>query len=237
MNPYVSKVWLAILVLAPLAGITAAASAEESATAPTAPGGAPAFALPALPYAQEALEPYISARTMGFHYAKHHQAYVDNLNKLVAGTPWAGQTLEKVVVESAGLADKAAVFNNAAQAWNHAFFWKSMKPGGGGLPTGRLLNLMEKSFGGFDAFKKAFLTAAVAQFGSGWVWLIQEGDALKIITTSNADTPLAHGQTALITCDVWEHAYYLDYQNRRKDFVQAFLDHLANWAFAASQLK
>ena len=238
MNPYVSKVWLAILVLAPLAGLTAAASAEESATAPTATGGAPAFALPALPYAQEALEPYISARTMGFHYAKHHQAYVDNLNKLVAGTPWAaGQTLQKVVVESAGLADKAAVFNNAAQAWNHAFFWKSMKPGGGGLPTGRLLNLMEKSFGGFDAFKNAFLTAAVAQFGSGWVWLLQEGDALKIITTSNADTPLAHGQTALITCDVWEHAYYLDYQNRRKDFVQAFLDHLANWAFAASQLK
>jgi Fe-Mn family superoxide dismutase len=175
---------------------------------------------------------------MSFHYAKHHQAYGDNLNKLVAGTPWAaGQPLEKVVLESAGKADKAAVFNNAAQAWNHAFFWRSMKPGGGGLPAGRLMDLIGKSFGGFDEFKNAFLTAAVAQFGSGWVWLVHEGDALKIVKTSNADTPIAHGQTALLTCDVWEHAYYLDYQNRRKDFVEAFLDHLVNWEFAASQLK
>ena len=175
---------------------------------------------------------------MSFHYAKHHQAYVDNLNKLVAGTAWAaGQPLEKVVLESAGKADKAAVFNNAAQAWNHAFFWRSMKPGGGGLPAGRLMDLIGKSFGGFDEFKNAFLTAAVAQFGSGWVWLVYEGDALKIVKTSNADTPIAHGQTALLTCDVWEHAYYLDYQNRRKDFVEAFLDHLVNWEFAASQLK
>jgi Fe-Mn family superoxide dismutase len=211
---------------------------EKSATGPAASGGAPAFTLPALPYAQEALEPHISARTMGFHYGKHHQAYVDNLNKLVAGTPWAaGQPLEKVILESAGKADKAAVFNNAAQAWNHAFFWNSMKAGGGGKPAGRLLKLVEKSFGGFDEFKSAFVTAAVAQFGSGWVWLVQEGDVLKIVKTSNADTPIAHGQTALLTCDVWEHAYYLDYQNRRKDFVEAFLNHLANWEFAESQLK
>ena len=175
---------------------------------------------------------------MSFHYGKHHQAYVDNLNKLVVGTPWAaGSPLEKVVLESVVLAEKVAVFNNAAQAWNHAFFWRSMKPGGGGQPTGRLMDLIKKSFGGFDEFKTAFLSAAVAQFGSGWVWLVRAGDALTIVTTSNADTPLAHGQTALLTCDVWEHAYYLDYQNRRKDFVQAFLDHLANWEFAAAQLK
>ncbi|OGV81133.1 MAG: superoxide dismutase [Lentisphaerae bacterium RIFOXYB12_FULL_65_16] len=212
--------------------------AEEPATAPVAAGGSAAFTLPALPYAQDALAPDISAKTMSLHYGKHHQAYIDNLNKLVAGTPWAtGQPLEKVVVESAGQADKSAVFNNAAQAWNHAFYWKCMKPGGGGLPSGRLMDLMGKSFGSFDEFKKAFLTAGVAQFGSGWVWLVQEGDTVKIVKTSNADTPLAHGQTALLTCDVWEHAYYLDYQNRRKDFVQAFLDHLANWDFAASQLK
>ena len=211
---------------------------EKPATDPAVSGGSPPFTLPALPYAQDALEPHVSARTMGFHYAKHHQAYVDNLNKLVAGTQWAaGRPLERVVQESAAMADKAAVFNNAAQAWNHAFFWRSMKPGGGGLPAVRLMDLIRKSFAGFDEFKSAFLTAAVAQFGSGWVWLVQEGDALKIITTSNADTPMAHGQTALVTCDVWEHAYYLDYQNRRRDFVQAFLDHLANWEFAAAQMK
>ena len=195
------------------------------------------FQLPSLPYAQDALEPYVSARTMSFHYGKHHQAYVDNLNKLIASTPWAGQSLEKVVVESAGAADKAAVFNNAAQVWNHTFFWQSMKAGGGGKPDGRLLERIEKSFGSVEEFKNAFVAAAVAQFGSGWVWLVQEGDSLKIVKTSNADTPVAHGQIALLTCDVWEHAYYLDYQNRRKDFVQAFLDHLANWEFAASQLK
>jgi Fe-Mn family superoxide dismutase len=195
------------------------------------------FQLPPLPYAQEALVPYVSAKTISFHYGKHHQAYVDNLNKLVAGTPWTGQPLDKIIRETAGAADKAAVFNNAAQVWNHTFFWQSMKAGGGGKPTGHLLEQIEKSFPSFDEFKKAFVTAAVAQFGSGWVWLAQEGGALKIIKTSNADTPLAHGQTALLTCDVWEHAYYLDYQNRRKDFVDAFLDHLANWEFAASQLK
>jgi len=237
MNPYTSEVWSTISVLVPLVGMAVAARAEHSATAPAA-GAAPAFALPALPYAQDALEPYVSARTLSFHYAKHHQTYVDNLNKLVAGTPWAaGVSLETVIVECAGKADKVAVFNNAAQVWNHTFFWKSMKPGGGGQPAGRLIDRIGKSFGSFDQFKTAFLTAAVAQFGSGWVWLVQEGDVLKIVTTSNADTPIAHGQTALLTCDVWEHAYYLDYQNRRKDFVQAFLDHLANWEFAASQLK
>ncbi len=239
MNMCLSEGWLTVWSLVPLVGMVVAARGEPATSAPaaTAGGGSAAFALPALPYAQEALEPHISARTLGFHYGKHHQTYVDNLNKLVAGTPWAGQPLETVVKESAGAADKVAVFNNAAQVWNHTFFWKSLKPGGGGQPSGRLLELIGKSFGSFDEFKAAFLAAALAQFGSGWVWLVQEGEALKIVKTSNADTPLVHGQTALLTCDVWEHAYYLDYQNRRKDFVQVFLDRLVNWEFAASQLK
>jgi len=194
------------------------------------------FQLPPLPYAQDALAPYISAKTMSFHYGKHHQAYVDNLNKLIAGTPLVGQPLDKIIRETTGAPDKAAIFNNAAQVWNHTFFWQSMKAGGGGKPTGRLLKQIEKSFQSFDEFKKVFMTAALAQFGSGWAWLVQEGEMLKIIKTSNADTPVAHRQTALLACDVWEHAYYLDYQNRRKDFVEAFLNSLANWEFADSQM-
>lgn len=196
------------------------------------------FTLPALPYTQEALAPYISAQTMGFHYAKHHQGYVDNLNKLLNDTHWAeGCRLEKIIMESTGTADRAAVFNNAAQAWNHTFFWNSMKAEGGGIPTGKLMKLIKKAFGGYDKFKDAFLTASLAQFGSGWIWLVEENEALKIVRTANADTPMIHGQTPLLTCDVWEHAYYLDYQNRRKEFVQAFLDHLVNWEFADTQLK
>ncbi len=210
---------------------------QSSATPPTAAGEGSAFTLPVLPYKQDALEPHISAKTMGFHYGKHHQSYVDNLNKLVAGTPLAAQPLEKIIQETVGLADKASIFNNAAQVWNHTFFWKSMKAGGGGKPTGRLLERIEKTFGSFEEFKKAFVAAGLAQFGSGWVWLVQDGDTLKIIKTSNADTPTAHGQTALLTCDVWEHAYYLDYQNRRKDFVEAFLEHLVNWEAAIALLK
>ncbi len=237
MTMHIGEVLSAVCVLAPFVGLAVSYKASEAGAAPAAPGRSPTFTLPELPYAQAALEPYISTRTMSFHYGKHHQVYVDNLNKLVAGTPAAGQPLEKIIVESAGKADKAAIFNNAAQAWNHAFFWKSMKPGGGGHPTGRLSDLIVKAFGSFDEFKNAFMAAAAAQFGSGWIWLVQEGDTLKIVQTPNADTPVAHGQTALLTCDVWEHAYYLDYQNRRKDFVQAFLDHLAIWEFAASQLK
>ena len=234
MNSLLHAGWSSLGILVPLMGMVAAAKAEGPAPASTAP----AFALPALPYAQDALEPYISARTMSFHYGKHHQAYVDALNKLIVGTPWADERrLEKIVAGSAGKADQAAVFNNAAQAWNHTFFWKSMKPGGGGQPNGRMLDMIGKSFGSFEEFKTAFAAAAIAQFGSGWVWLVQDGELLKIVKTSNADTPVAHGQTALLTCDVWEHAYYLDYQNRRKDFVIAFLDHLANWDFAATQLK
>jgi superoxide dismutase, Fe-Mn family len=194
------------------------------------------FQLPPLPYAQDALAPFVSAKTMSIHYGKHHQAYVDNLNKAIVGTPWAGQSLEKIIGDTVGVTEKVTVFNNAAQVWNHTFFWKSMKAGGGGKPTGRLLKQIEKSFQSVDEFKKVFLTTALAQFGSGWVWLVQESGTLKIIKTSNADTPLAHGQTPLLACDVWEHAYYLDYQNRRKEFVDAFQESLANWEFAESQL-
>lgn len=189
-----------------------------------------------LPYPENALEPHMSARTLSFHYGKHHKTYVETLNKLVAGTEWEDAALEDVVVESAGLEDKKAVFNNAAQAWNHTFFWQCMKPQGGGRPSGMLLERIEEAFGSFEEFKTAFLNAATTQFGSGYAWLVQDGDELRVIKTANADNPLAHGQTALLGCDVWEHAYYLDYQNRRKDFVQVFLDHLANWEFAESQL-
>ena len=207
----------------------AAGQKPESAAAP--------FALDPLPYAENALEPHISARTIGFHYGKHHRGYVDNLNKLVAGTPLAGRSLAEIVAETAGKPDKTAVFNNAAQVWNHDFFWRSMRPGGGGAPAGALKAAIEKSFGSLDEFKKAFTAAGTGQFGSGWVWLVQDSGELKIVATSNADTPAARGQNALLTCDVWEHAYYLDYQNRRKDFVEAFLEHLVNWEFAAARMK
>ncbi len=194
--------------------------------------------LPALPYAESALEPAISAKTMGFHYGKHHKGYLDNLNKLIAVSELESLPLEEIIRVTAKAKDKdgVAIFNNAAQVWNHTFFWNSMKPKGGGKPTGALLEKLEKSFGSYDKFKQAFQDAATGQFGSGWVWLVADGDGLKIIKTSNADTPVAHGQKALLTCDVWEHAYYLDYQNRRKDFVATFLDSLVNWDFAAAQL-
>jgi len=194
------------------------------------------FELPVLPYRHDALEPYVTARTMEFHHGKHHQAYIDNLNKLISGTEMGDMPLERIIIETAGASDKVSIFNNAAQVWNHSFFWSSMRPGGGSCPDSRLQGMLEKSFGGFEEFKNAFTAAALAQFGSGWVWLVQDGDEVKIVKTSNADTPLAHKQNALLACDVWEHAYYLDYQNRRKDFVQAFLDHLVNWGFAESRL-
>ena len=237
MNTYGSERLSVIWILMAFAGMAFSVSAKESAKGAAMSGASPAFTLPALPYAQNALEPYVSAKTMSIHYGKHHQVYVDNLNKLVAGTPLASQSLEKIITGTAGMTDKTAVFNNAAQTWNHTFFWSSMKQAGGGKPTGRLLQLIEASFGSYEKFRTGFIDAAVSQFGSGWVWLVQEGDLLKIEKTSNADTPMAHGKQVLLTCDVWEHAYYLDYQNRRKDFVQVFLDHLANWDFAAAQLK
>ncbi len=194
------------------------------------------FELPALPYAKTALAPHISANTLDFHHGKHHQAYVTNLNNLTKDTPLASQSLEDVIKASAGDATKAGIFNNAAQVWNHTFYWNAMKPGGGGMPQGDVAAAIEGTFGSFEKFKDEFKNACVTQFGSGWGWLVADGGALKVTKTGNADLPMAHGQTALLTCDVWEHAYYLDYQNRRPDYVQTFLDHLVNWDFVAANL-
>lgn len=195
-----------------------------------------AFELPPLPYADTALEPHMTAKTFSFHHAKHHQAYVTNLNNLVKDTPLADASLEDVIKASAGDAAKAGIFNNAAQVWNHTFFWNSMKPNGGGKPTGAIAAKIDADLGGYDKFVEAFKTAGTTQFGSGWAWLVVEDGKLKVTKTGNADTPLVHGQTALLTIDVWEHAYYLDYQNRRPDFISAFLDHLVNWDFANANL-
>jgi Fe-Mn family superoxide dismutase len=195
-----------------------------------------AFELPALPYAENALEPHYSAKTISFHHGKHHKAYVDNLNKLVAGADLEGRSLEAIILASAGNSQRTGIFNNAAQIWNHTFFWHSMRPGGGGKPQGEIASLLEQAFGGYEKFAEQFKAAAVGRFGSGWAWLIAEGRTLKIVSTANADTPLTSRQIALLTVDVWEHAYYLDYQNRRPDFVQAFLDRLVNWDFVATNL-
>jgi Fe-Mn family superoxide dismutase len=195
-----------------------------------------AFELPPLPYPKNALEPHMSAKTLEFHHGKHHKTYVETLNKLIEGTPLAGKSLEDIIRATAKDESKSKIFNNAAQVWNHTFFWHSMKPQGGSKPTGDLAQAIERSFGGFDKFHKEFATACTDQFGSGWGWLIRDGDKLKVIKTPNAVNPLSQGQVALLTCDVWEHAYYLDYQNRRPDFVATFLDHLVNWDHVAAGL-
>lgn len=193
--------------------------------------------LPPLPYADNALDPVISANTIGFHYGKHHKAYVDNLNKLVAGTEFAGLPLEKIIKETAGKADKTAIFNNAAQTWNHTFYWNSLNPKGGGGPPAVLKQKIEASFSTVDACKKELAAVAMSQFGSGWAWLVLDGDKLKVVKTANADSPLNKGTKPLLTIDVWEHAYYLDYQNRRADYLNAVLEKLINWNFAADNLK
>jgi len=192
--------------------------------------------LPALPYDLKALEPHISANTLTFHHGKHHAAYVTNYNNLVKDTPLAGKSLEDVIKEVAGDSAKIGVFNNGAQVWNHTFFWNSMKPNGGGKPTGELASKIDADLGGYDKFIADFKTAGTTQFGSGWAWLVLDKGKLEITKTANADTPLAHGQTALFTIDVWEHAYYLDYQNRRPDFISVVLEKLANWDFVAKNL-
>lgn len=194
------------------------------------------FTLPTLPYNEDALAPYISDQTMSFHYGKHHKAYVDNLNKLIEGKPQENLSLDAIIKESAGKDDQVGIFNNAAQVWNHTFFWNSMSPKGGGKPKGDLLDQIAETFGGFDKFKEEFKNAAVTQFGSGWAWLVLDKGQLKITKTPNAVNPMVQGQKALLTCDVWEHAYYLDYQNRRPDFVQAFLDNLVNWEFVEANM-
>ncbi|MCF8139810.1 superoxide dismutase [Cyanobium sp. Maggiore-St4-Cus] len=195
-----------------------------------------AHTLPALPYGLDALEPNISRSTLEFHHGKHHAAYVTNLNNLVAGTDLEAKSLEDTITAVAGDAGKAGVFNNAAQVWNHSFYWQCMKPGGGGQPTGALADKINADFGSYEAFVEQFKTAGATQFGSGWAWLVLDGGTLKVTKTANADLPLAHGQKALLTMDVWEHAYYLDYQNRRPDYMTTYLEKLVNWDFVAANL-
>ena len=191
------------------------------------------FELADLPYPANALEPHISAETFGYHYGKHHKAYVDKLNAAIAGTDYQNQSLEAVILAAHEAAD-TAVFNNAAQAWNHTFLWNSMSPVGGGVPTGPIADAINERFGDLDGFREAFKSAAMGQFGSGWTWLVRSDDGLEIVSTGNADSPLTSGLVPLLTLDVWEHAYYLDYQNRRDTYIDTFLYSLINWNFAAS---
>ncbi|MCU0725234.1 MAG: superoxide dismutase [Fe] [Planctomycetes bacterium] len=190
------------------------------------------FELPALPYSKDALAPHVSPETIDYHWGKHHAAYVANLNKLIAGTPFEGKSLEEIVRGSDG-----GIFNNAAQVWNHTFYWHSMKPQGGGQPTGALAAAIQADLGGYDGFRKAFTEAATTQFGSGWAWLVLDQGKLKVVKTGNADTPLRSGMKPLLTIDVWEHAYYVDFRNARPKYIETFLDKLVNWDFAATNLR
>jgi Fe-Mn family superoxide dismutase len=191
-----------------------------------------AFSLPALPYDKAALAPHISAETLEFHHGKHHKAYVDNLNKLLEGKPEASKSLEDVILSS-----EAGVFNNAAQIWNHTFYWSSMKPHGGGQPTGELAQAITRDFGSYEKFAEEFTTAGTTQFGSGWAWLVLDKGKLAVTKTPNADLPMKHGQKALLTMDVWEHAYYIDFRNARPKYIETFLKHLVNWDVALENLK
>jgi Fe-Mn family superoxide dismutase len=192
--------------------------------------------LPPLPFAETALEPVITTKTLVFHYGKHHRGYVDNLNKLISGTDYSEMKLEEIIAGTAGRPERATIFNNAAQVWNHTFYWNSLSSSGGGEPPVELKKRIEDSFGNLDAFKKEFAGAAVAQFGSGWAWLVLDGGKLKVVKTANADNPLTAGLKPLLTIDVWEHAYYLDYQNRRADYAAAVLDKVLNWEFALQNI-
>ncbi|GGD12688.1 superoxide dismutase [Pyruvatibacter mobilis] len=190
------------------------------------------FALPDLPYAHDALEPHMSKSTFEFHHDKHHQKYVDTLNDLIKGTDNEGKSLEDIIKSSEG-----KLFNQAAQVWNHTFFWNSMTPNGGGKPTGAVAEAIDRDFGSYDKFAEEFSSVAAGEFGSGWAWLVaDDAGKLSVISTHDADTPLAHGKKAIITLDVWEHAYYLDYQNKRPDYIKTFLDKLVNWDFANENL-
>ncbi len=195
------------------------------------------FTLPALPYEQNALQPAISSRTLNFHYGQHHQGYVNKLNKLVLDTELEGLTLEEIIVKTTGRPEKLSIFNNAAQVWNHTFYWNSLSPNGGGEASGELHRKIEASFGSYENLIKEFAKSGMEQFGSGWAWLVKEDDALKIIKTPNAENPLSQKKgTALLTLDVWEHAYYLDYQNKRNDYLETVLNKLINWEFASKNL-
>jgi Fe-Mn family superoxide dismutase len=195
-----------------------------------------AFELAPLPYAHDALEPVMSSQTLHLHHGKHHQTYVTNLNNLVKDSPLAGMSLEQIIKDVVGKADKVGVFNNAGQVYNHDLYWKSMKKNGGGAMPGELEKRIIADFGSVAQFSEAFTQAGLTQFGSGWAWLVVEGGRLKVTKTGNADTPLAHGATPIMVCDVWEHAYYVDYQNRRADFLKAFLERLVDWDATAARL-
>ena len=194
------------------------------------------FTIPALPFADDSLSPVISANTLGFHYGKHHKTYVDNLNKLCEGGEFDGKSIVDIIKETAGRPEKSAFFNNAAQVWNHTFFWESLSPKSGGKPSGEIATLIDRDLGGYDKFKTDFANAAVTQFGSGWAWLVIEQGKLAIKKTGNAETPITGTAIPLLTIDVWEHAYYLDYQNRRADYVNAIIEKLLNWSHADETL-
>lgn len=204
---------------------------SKEANQPNAP-----FVLPELPYEKDALAPYLTAETFEYHHGKHHNAYVVNLNKLVENHELADKTLEEIILASHEKDDMTGIFNNSAQVWNHTFLWHSMKKNGGGKPSGELLKKIEEDFGSYEDFVTKFKEAGATQFGSGWAWLVLHGTKLKIVKTSNAQTPITDGLKPLITCDVWEHAYYVDYRNKRPDYLAAFLDHLVNWDFASANL-
>lgn len=194
------------------------------------------FTLPELPYPKDALSPYLNADTLDFHHGKHHKTYVDKLNSLIQGTELADKSLEEIIEKSAADSEKVNIFNNAAQVWNHTFYWNSMKPGGGGKPVGPIADKIQSDFGGFDQFAEQFKNAGITQFGSGWAWLVLKDGRLRVMKTLNAENPMTQGFKPVLTMDVWEHAYYLDYQNRRPDYIDAFINSLINWDFASSQL-
>ena len=195
------------------------------------------FELPKLPYEKNSLSPHISENTINYHHGKHHQAYVTNLNNLVLGTDLENKSLEEVIKSTHGNKERVSIFNNAAQVWNHTFYWNSMKPNGGGKPSGEVLAKIEADFGSYESFFTEFKNAAATQFGSGWAWLVLDAGKLKIVKTGNAETPITTSATPLMTIDVWEHAYYLDFQNARPNYIDTFLNHLVNWDFVAENIK
>jgi len=218
------------------AGAAVAVVLNESRSLSAASQAPSAISLPPLPYPQNALAPAISENTLSFHYGKHHQTYVNNVNKMIAGTELEKASLEEIIKRTAGRADQAGLFNNAAQVFNHTFYWNSMKPGGGGEPQGKIADKIKESFGSYQKFVEVFSNAAATQFGSGWAWLVLDNGKLQVVKTSNAETPITTSAKPLITIDVWEHAYYLDYQNRRADYIKAYVEKLLNWDFAEKNL-
>jgi Fe-Mn family superoxide dismutase len=225
------------LISVGVAGAALATACRDDAGSFALEGDGTGIQLPELPYEPGALAPYISEKTISFHYGKHHQGYVNKTNAAIAGTEFENASLEGIISATAGNSEQSGLFNNAAQVFNHSFYWRSMKPGGGGEPRGRIAEHINGSFGDYGKFAEAFTQAAATRFGSGWAWLVQDGDTLKVMQTANADTPVAEGLNPLITIDVWEHAYYLDYQNKRDAYITAYLDHLVNWQFAESNLE